>query len=147
MDLFSRFLISLIKQLPKVFDHCGIYFFNTDLYELKSSTDFGEVTGLWVGGTRIGHCFNRWLVEAPGWVDRKTKILIYSDGWDTGDLELLDESMFLMQKMMDKIIWLNPTITRESEIEISGMKVAQKYVDVLAPVYNLQTLKEFVREL
>lgn len=147
MDMYSRFLTSLSKQLPKVFSHCGCYFFNTDLYELKSSTDFDKIKGLWVGGTRIGWCFNQWLEQAPPWVDKKTKILVYSDGWDTGDLDLLEESMFLMKKMVGKIIWLNPTITRESDIEISGMKVAQKYIDVLAPVYNLQTLKEFVREL
>jgi uncharacterized protein with von Willebrand factor type A (vWA) domain len=147
MDMYSRFLTSLSRQLPKIFSDCRIYFFNTDLYELKSITDFDEVKGLWVGGTRIGRCFHQWLDDVPSWVDKKTKILIYSDGWDTGDLELLEESMFSMKKMVDKIIWLNPTISCAKDIEIAGMKVAQKYIDKLAPVYNLKTLKEFVREL
>jgi uncharacterized protein with von Willebrand factor type A (vWA) domain len=55
--------------------------------------------------------------------------------------------MFQMRKMVEKIIWLNPTIKSADDIPIIGMQVAQKYVDILAPVYNLNTLKEFVSKL
>lgn len=147
MDMYSRFISSLSTQIPKVFNECAIYFFNTALHQLRSTASLSDVKGLWTGGTRIGYCFSEWLQEGPDWVDKKTKILIYSDGWDTGDLELLDQSMYLMCQMVDKIIWLNPTIKSADNVPIVGMKVAQKYLDMLAPVYNLQTLKQFVREL
>ena len=52
-----------------------------------------------------------------------------------------------MQRMVDKIIWLNPTIKSVGDVQIVGMQVAQKYINTLAPVYNLKTLREFVREL
>ena len=88
MDMHSRFLSSLCTQIPKVFNECTIHFFNTTLHQLQATASFSEVKGLWVGGTRIGYCFSQWLQEAPAWVDKRTKILIYSDGWDTGDLDL-----------------------------------------------------------
>jgi uncharacterized protein with von Willebrand factor type A (vWA) domain len=147
MDMYNLFPGALRSQMHKVFDEGMIYFFNTSLYEVKSSDSLNDVKGLWIGGTRIGFCFSQWLLQAPQWVDKKTKMLIYSDGWDTGELDLLDQSMFQMRKMVEKIIWLNPTIKSADDIPIIGMQVAQKYVDILAPVYNLNTLKEFVSKL
>ncbi|NND33657.1 MAG: VWA domain-containing protein [Saprospiraceae bacterium] len=147
MDLYSHFITALVHRLPKIFDYSAIYYFNTELYEVQDQEDIQEVAGLWAGGTRIGHCFSQWLNHLPAWFDKKTKILIYSDGWDTGDLELLNESMYAMQKMSHKIIWLNPVITKVQDFEVAGMSIAKEHVDILATVYNLRTLKDFIRGL
>ena len=147
MDLYGRFISSVIDSLTKIFDYAAIYYFNTELYDIKTPEQVENVAGLWAGGTRIGHCFDQWLDEVPIWCDKKTKVLIYSDGWDTGDLDLLDRSMYLMRKMVGKIIWLNPVIKNAENIQIAGMRIASKYVDVLAPLYNLKGLKELVRHI
>lgn len=147
MDLYSRFITSFAKQLNQIFDHHAIYLFNTELHRVEPDEVWQNVPGLWSGGTRIGYCLQEWLAELPHWFDRKTKVIIYSDGWDTGDLDRLDESMYLIQRMANKVFWFNPVMKDENDIQVSGMKIAMEYVDVLAPVYNLFTLKELVRIL
>lgn len=147
MDLYSRFILSFIRQLPQIFDHCNTYFFNTELHEVENPESWKEVSGLWAGGTRIGYSFNEWIEKRPDWFDKKTKIIIYSDGWDTGDLDLLDKSMYKMQQLAAKIIWLNPVIKDGNDIQASGMNIAKPHIGILAPVYNVKTLKELVRVL
>lgn len=147
MDLYSRFILSFVQQLPQIFDHCAIYFFNTELHEVENPDFWNNVSGLWAGGTRIGYCLNQWIEKRPDWFDKRAKLIIYSDGWDTGDLELLDKSMYKIQQLAAKIIWLNPVIKDGHDIQASGMRVAKPYLAALAPVYNLKTLKELVRDL
>ncbi|MCB0665685.1 MAG: VWA domain-containing protein [Saprospiraceae bacterium] len=147
MDLYSRFITSFAKQLNQIFNHHAIYLFNTELHRVESEEIWQNVPGLWSGGTRIGSCLQAWLADLPHWFDRKTKVIIYSDGWDTGDLDRLDQTMYLIQHLANKVFWFNPVLKDENDIQVSGMKVAMEYVDVLAPVYNLSTLKELVRIL
>ena len=41
-------------------------------------------------------------------LDPGTVVLIISDGWDTGDVDLLGESMRVMKSRSRSVIWLNP---------------------------------------
>lgn len=147
MDLHSRFITALIGGIYKVFDFYAIYMFNTELHQIRSEEEWKNVAGLWSGGTRIGYCLEQWLEMLPVWFDKKTKVIIYSDGWDTGDLDQLDQSMYLIRQLSSKVFWFNPVIKNETDLQTSGMSVAYKYIDVLAPVYNLRSLKDLIRRL
>lgn len=148
MDMYSRFVQMLIRLLPIVFDEASIYLFNTELYSLgKKNLSDVEMEGLWSGGTQIGSSLDQFLNETPEWFDRQSKIMIYSDGWDTGDLDLLDKSLYSIRQRCKQIIWINPTIQDGADLQVSGMRVANKHIDILAAVYNIRTLKEFVKSI
>ena len=52
----------------------------------------------WSGGTKIGASLCAFLDQYGGLVDRHTVVLIMSDGWDTGEIELLEDSMDEIQR-------------------------------------------------
>jgi len=148
MDMFSQFVQLFFRLLPVVFDYCSIYLFNTELFSWEGrKLHEVEMKGLWSGGTKIGTSFQQFLLKSPQWFDNKTQVMIYSDGWDTGDLALLEDSMYEMRQRCSQIIWINPTIKDETDLQISGMRVANRHIDRLAAVYNIRTLKEFVKSI
>ena len=70
----------------------------------------GSVLG-WSGGTNIGRSlqtFNRNF--APSVVTHRTVVVIISDGWDRGDVSLLERQMQDLKRRCKKIIWLNPLL-------------------------------------
>lgn len=144
MEMHSVFITSLIAQIVRVFDYSEICLFDTDLLRMQEGENWQKNYGLWSGGTRIGQSLTKWIESAPAWVDKKTIFMVYSDGWDTGDLSLLDDALYEIKKMVKHLIWLNPTIKDEDRIQVAGMKIGAKYSDSLAPVYNLASLKDFI---
>ena len=149
MQLYSRFLGTFIYYLQSAFDFQATFVFNTMLHPLVHrrhatwrdlSKRLVEVPGLWLGGTKIGASLNQFIEERLAWVDRKTKVLIFSDGWDTGDLDLLHDAMYRLSRMVGKIYWLNPVLKNRRAGKVAGLQVVKPYLDLLAPLYNLETL-------
>lgn len=103
----------------------------------------------WSGGTRIGEAlatFNR------DWSRRVTRGgtigLVVSDGWDTGDPELLDREMARFARSVHRVIWLNPLAGRVGFApETRGMRTVLPYVDDLLAAGNLVDLHAVVRLL
>ena len=94
------------------------------------------------GGTRIGESlatFNRW--HARRVIHSRTAVMIVSDGYDTGEPELLAEEMRHLRRRCRRIVWLNPLIGwKDYEPSARGMKAALPYVDLFAPAHNLESL-------
>jgi uncharacterized protein with von Willebrand factor type A (vWA) domain len=69
----------------------------------------GELVHDWAGGTRIGEslkAFNfAWGRRVLG---RGAVVLIISDGWDRGDVDLLRREMARLKRNCHRLIWLNP---------------------------------------
>jgi uncharacterized protein with von Willebrand factor type A (vWA) domain len=94
-------------------------------------------------GTRIGECLAT-FIELFGnrYLDSKTIVIILSDGWDNSGTEQLKSSMQYIQKRAKKIIWLNPLAGyRAYKPETKCMSAALPYIDVFAPVHNMDSLK------
>ena len=67
----------------------------------------------WAGGTRIGEClqdFNR--DHAARLVHSRTGVIIVSDGYDTGEPELLAEALAALRRRARRIVWLNPLLNQ-----------------------------------
>jgi uncharacterized protein with von Willebrand factor type A (vWA) domain len=94
------------------------------------------------GGTRIGESlatFNRW--HARRVVNSRTAVMIVSDGYDTGEPELLSAQMRRLRQRCRRIIWLNPLIGWKSfSPDARGMQAALPHVDLFAPAHNLESL-------
>lgn len=159
MQLYSHFISELVHSLRSTFARSAVFVFNTQLFKLPGDWLGGnwlqtleyleEIPGLWTGGTLIGQSLAQLLTspDLPTWFNDKTKVIIYSDGWDTGDTDLLRESIIELQEKSGLILWMNPVFNYKEETEILGLKTAIPYVDILANVHNARTLEDLIRRL
>lgn len=96
----------------------------------------------WSGGTRIGdslRAFNRrWSRRV---LRRGAVVLIISDGWERGDVSVLEKEMRFLQHRCHRLIWLNPLSGRAGyEPIVEGMAAALPFIDDFLPIHNLQSL-------
>lgn len=103
----------------------------------------------WSGGTRIGEILDEFNHVWSRRVTRGGAIgLIISDGWDTGDPELLERAMRRFAREMHRVIWLNPLASRANFApETRGMRTVLPYVDDFRAAGTLLDLREVVRLL
>lgn len=108
--------------------------------------DVSNVVPDWSGGTRIGEAvatFNReWSrrIGAGGAI-----VLIISDGWDTGDPDVLAFEMRRLARSVHRIIWLNPLAGHDGFApEAGGMAAAFPFVDDLLAGGTARNLRELV---
>ena len=94
------------------------------------------------GGTRIGLClqtFNRW--HAARVIHSRTCVMIVSDGYETGDANLLGREMAQLAKRCRRIVWLNPMAGWDGYApEAAGIKAALPHVDLYTPANTLESL-------
>jgi uncharacterized protein with von Willebrand factor type A (vWA) domain len=75
-------------------------------------------------------------------------VLLISDGWDRGDVELLGAEMARLQRSCHRLLWLNPLLgSPEYEPLARGMRAALPFVDDFLPVHNLASLEDLARHL
>jgi len=154
MERYSRVLLKFIYVISNGLEDVEAFVFSTRLTritrQLKNSdidTALDEVTGLvqdWAGGTRIGDAlktFNyQWGRRVLG---QGAIVLIISDGWDRGDIDLLDKEMRRLQLSCQRLIWLNPLLGSENYEPLTrGIQAALPHIDDFLPVHNLASLEQ-----
>jgi uncharacterized protein with von Willebrand factor type A (vWA) domain len=158
MDLYSRVLLQFAHGLQNSFARVESFVFSTSLeaitghlkdrgYKQALESLAANVRG-WSGGTLIGSsiaAFN------SGWsrlADRRTIVIILSDGWDTGEPEELVSSLAELKRRAGKLIWLNPLLASpDYQPLVRGMQAALPLIDVFAPLHNLASLRALERHL
>jgi len=103
----------------------------------------------WSGGTRIGATLHSFVKEYSKHVlNKRSIVIILSDGWDTGNIELLEQSIKFIHARSKKVIWLNPLAGYASyRPDVAGMQAALPYIDVFASVHNIESLKQLSKWL
>ncbi|HEY7321035.1 MAG TPA: VWA domain-containing protein [Candidatus Binatia bacterium] len=159
MDCYSRFLIQFMYGLQNELWGVETFVFSTSLSRITHlirTKDIanalekisGSILG-WSGGTNIGrslHTFNRHF--APSMVTHRTVVVIISDGWDRGDVSLLEQEMQDLKRRCKKIIWLNPLLASDNyEPLCKGMQAALPYLDLFLSVHNVNSLIALGRTL
>ena len=159
MNLYSLFLARFAHSLQQCFRRMSTFVFSTQLLEitdtLKTRDLYAAFEALsrqesgWSGGTRIGESlaeFNR--RQARRRLTRDTLFVILSDGWDTGEPEVLARELRNIRSRVRKLIWLNPLLgLADYQPATRAMKAALPYVDVFAPAHNLESLLALERHL
>jgi uncharacterized protein with von Willebrand factor type A (vWA) domain len=151
MDLYSRFLLQFLFALQSVFSRVETFTFSvhlTRVTEYLRTRSYREVlrrlTAVrdWSGGTRIGESLAEFNRRWPGFVDRRTMVIILSDGWDTGDPEVLATELLRIKRRAGRVIWLNPLLGNPSYEPLTrGMAAALPLVDHFAAAHNLAALR------
>lgn len=159
MDCYSRFLIQFMYGLQNELWGVETFVFSTSLSRITHLIRSKEIAGAlerishsvvgWSGGTNIGRslaAFNR--DYAPSLVTHRTVVVIISDGWDRGDVSLLEREMQSLKRRCYKILWLNPLLASENyEPLCKGMQAALPYLDLFLSVHNLNSLVALGRTL
>ncbi len=159
MELYSVFLLQFMYAFQQVYNRMDTFVFSTSLTRITTELqhkDFRKALHMlgaeksgWAGGTKIGDSLIAFVKEyAKKMVDSKTIVIILSDGWDTGNIDALKQSMAYIHKKSKKVIWLNPLAGHSVyRPDVAGMKAAMPFIDVFAPVHNLQSLRQLGRLL
>jgi hypothetical protein len=103
----------------------------------------------WSGGTRIGGALKEFndRYGAPG-MARGAVVLIISDGWETGDPELLGQQMARLARLAYRIVWANPrTQSPRYRPEVGGMAAAWPFCDAVVSAHNLDALDDLLAAL
>jgi uncharacterized protein with von Willebrand factor type A (vWA) domain len=157
MDLYSRFLLQFLFALQHVFARVETFTFSVHLTRVTDylrAHSYREVLRRlqevrdWSGGTRIGESlaeFNRYWAHL---VDRRTIVILLSDGWDTGDPEALAIELLRIKRRAGRVIWLNPLLGNPSYQPLTrGMAAALPLVDHFAAAHNLAALRDLADRL
>ena len=159
MDCYSRFLIQFMYGLQNELWGVETFVFSTALSRITHLIRSKDIAGAlerisnsvvgWSGGTNIGRSFAAFNREfAPSLVTHRTVVVVISDGWDRGDVTLLEREMRSLRRRCYKIIWLNPLLASENyEPLCKGMQAALPYLDVFLSVHNLNSLVTLGRTL
>jgi uncharacterized protein with von Willebrand factor type A (vWA) domain len=148
MERYSRVLLASLRAAVAAGIKAEAFAFATTLTRLTpslSERDVGralerarEAVDDWSGGTRIGAAlaeFNR--TWARRGLARGAIVIVFSDGWDRGDPELLARETRRLQLQARRLIWFNP---RPAEIDLQplaiGMRVAMPHVDDFVPGHD-----------
>jgi uncharacterized protein with von Willebrand factor type A (vWA) domain len=103
----------------------------------------------WGGGTRIGEClrdFNH--DQGARLVHSRTGVIIVSDGYDTGEPEMLAESLATLRRRARRMVWLNPLLNQPGfSPESRGMQAAMPHLDLLAPGADLESIEQVLPQL
>lgn len=159
MNPYSLFLLRFAYALQKHFKTVNTFLFSTRLTDItlllrsrdlrQSLQALAQESAGWSSGTQIGeslHEFN--FHHARRLLTRDTIFIILSDGWDTGEPEILASELASIKARVRKLIWLNPLLgMRDYQPVTRGMSAALPYVDVFAPGNNLESLLSLERHL
>ena len=70
-------------------------------------------------------------------------VMIISDGWDRGDIALLEREMDRLHRSCHRLIWLNPLLgAADYQPLVRGIKAALPHIDNFLPVHNLASLEQ-----
>jgi hypothetical protein len=159
MDRYVRFLMPFLLGLRGIGSQSEVYVFSTSLsritffvrklpVEKALSRIAGEVPD-WSGGTRIGESLQQFHERyGQRHLNKRTVVVIMSDGWDLGARSLLQKEMQTLSDKVHSVIWLNP-LAGDPEYRplCRGMQAVLPYVDHLLAADSLQSLRRVGRVL
>lgn len=158
MDLYSRFLLQFLYALQNCFARVETFVFSTGLARITAQLAGGSYRQAldrlqaerlgWSGGTRIGESLRAFIDRYDRLLDRRTVVVILSDGWDTGEPAVLAGALRHIRKRAGRVVWLNPLLGNPDYRPVTrGMAAALPHIDVFAPGHNLESLERVTPHL
>ncbi|MFD1599526.1 VWA domain-containing protein [Halobellus rarus] len=150
-------LLAFADRLHDSARDAGVFLFDTDLVDVTEQFERGdgdpaaalrEAEVEWGGGTQIGEAFATLRREHPYAVDRRTVVVVVSDGLDVGDPDVLADGVTWLADRAGALVWLNPlAVSPAFEPRSRGMSTAVPYVDALFGFADPTDLAEAARQI
>lgn len=160
MERYTRLLLHFIYGMNAALDQpVEAFVFSTRLTRItrplqvrdldQALQKVGRLVHDWAGGTRIGESLKTFNFEWGRRVlGRGAVVLIISDGWDRGDVNLLKQEMARLKRNCHRLIWLNPLLgAPDYEPLTRGIQTALPHIDDFLPVHNLASLEDLANHL
>ena len=157
MEVYSYLFLRFARGLLQAFNDTDAYAFHTELIaigaELKEKSSarleakLRNLSSGWLGGTRISEsliAFNQ--RHASSTLDRNTIVLVFSDGYDSGEPEDLVEQVRMIKAKVRRVVWVNPLLGRASpddeELPIERcIRAVQPLLDLYTSAHSVESLK------
>lgn len=154
MERYSRVLLQFIYVVTSRLDRVESFVFSTRLTRItrelrrrnidEALREASAVVHDWAGGTRIGESIRTFNYDwARRVLGQGAIVMIISDGWDRGDVTVLEREMDRLHRSCHRLIWLNPLLgAADYQPLVRGIKAALPHVDDFLPVHNLASLEQ-----
>lgn len=152
MSVYATTFVRFVHGILGAFAKAEAFLFHTRLVEItqalrerdpvRAAERFTLLAQGFGGGTRIGAAFETFnRVHARRAITPRTAVMILSDGYDTGEPELLAREMKRLSRRARRVIWLNPMLGWRDYAPVArGMQAALPHVDLFAPAHDLESL-------
>lgn len=156
MEVYSYLFLRFARGLLQSFKDTDAYAFHTDLihigHELKDKSTtrlesrLKNLSSGWLGGTRIADSLQLFNQEhAHKSVHKNTIVIVFSDGYDSGDPEDLVTEVLKLKSVCRKIVWVNPLLGRgvnPKPLPIEkALYAVLPHLDLYTSAHNLTSLK------
>ena len=152
MAMYSHLFLRFARGLVTAFADASAFAYHTRLVPITDAlrqTDMSRLRASlslisqgWSGGTRIGECLHHFNDQYGRLLNKRSVVIIVSDGLDTGEPSLLADQLRSVRQRCRRLIWLNPLLGREGYVpQTRGMRAALPHVDLFAPAHNLASLR------
>jgi uncharacterized protein with von Willebrand factor type A (vWA) domain len=104
----------------------------------------GETVPDWSGGTRLGETL-RFFLDRWGQrgMARGAVVVVFRDGWERGDPELLATQMARLRRIAHRVVWVNPHRGKRGYEPVQqGVVAALPHVDHFVAGHSLATFAE-----
>ncbi|MGI8799356.1 MAG: vWA domain-containing protein [Pseudonocardia sp.] len=100
----------------------------------------------WSGGTRLGEVLQAFLDRwGQRGVARRAVVVVFSDGWERGEPELLADQLARLRRLSHRLIWVNPHAGKDGYAPVQGGIVAAlPHLDQLLAGHSLATLERLL---
>jgi uncharacterized protein len=109
----------------------------------------GQAAPDWLGGTKIGTALKEFNdTYGRRGMARGAVVVIISDGWETGDPELLRRQMERLSLVAFRIVWVNPRTKSSSYQPLAGgMAAAWPHCDAVVSAHTVRALDQLAAAL
>lgn len=159
MSQYSFFYLRLARALCAELADVHCFIFHTRITAIaealrdpdpwRSQEKLHLLAAGWAGGTRIGESiaeFNRGA--GARLVHSRTGVIVVSDGYETGEPELLSQALATLGRRARRLVWLNPLLGQPGFTPSSrGMQAAMPYLHLLAPGADLASIERMLPQL
>jgi uncharacterized protein with von Willebrand factor type A (vWA) domain len=106
----------------------------------------GDIVPDWSGGTRLGETLqvflDRWGRRGMA---RGAVVVVFSDGWERGDVTLLAEQARLLSRVAHRLVWVNPHRGKEGYEPVqAGVRAVLPHVDHFVAGHSLATYQRLL---
>jgi uncharacterized protein with von Willebrand factor type A (vWA) domain len=153
MEPYARAMVMFLQAVTAAGRQVEAFAFGTRITRLtphlrnldpaRSLAGAGGLMPDWGGGTRIGESLRRYNeVWGRRGLTRGAVVVIVSDGWERGDLGLLDAELGRIARQAHRLVWVNPLKGHHGFAPLAGgMRVALHHADAFVEGHNLVALE------
>jgi uncharacterized protein with von Willebrand factor type A (vWA) domain len=103
----------------------------------------------WSGGTRLGSQLRSFIRDfGARSIARGAIVVIASDGWERGDVQMLGDGVAHLSRLAKRIIWVNPHMHRPGFAPLTaGMEIALPHLDRLVSGHSFNSFDDLCHEI